>query len=272
MARRVVLFTDSISFGYDVMGDLHSLGLLHEVYIQLSPVQFRLKRYLKDLPRLRGIKRRMVGLADRINRPARRMSVDADDAVLEKVGATPFILFKELRSRVDTEDAIVVVYGTRLAPQWVYKDAFQTINVHWGLSPYYRGVLCTDWAVLNGDLRNVGFTLHELSSAVDGGQIITQGRVPVQEGDNIGSITTRLHYMAKSALLKAVAAAADDHNLSSVPQDLSVGRNYRGIDWSIGTSLRLSRLLPVSEKALIASGPELPIHESAELNADFQRV
>ena len=266
-----MLFTDSISFGYDVMGDLHSLGLLNEVYVQLSPVQFRLKRYLKDLPRLRGIKRRMVGLADRINRPARRMSVDAGEAVLEQVGATPFILFKELRSSVDTADAIVVVYGTRLAPQWVYKDAYQSINVHWGLSPYYRGVLCTDWAVLNGDLRNVGFTLHELSNAVDGGQIITQGRVPVQEGDNIGSITTRLHYMAKSALLKAVAAA-DDEKLSSVAQDLSMGRNYRGLDWSMGTSLKLSRLLPVSAKALAASGPELPIHESTELNADFQRV
>ena len=271
MARRVVLFTDSIAFGYDVIGDLHAKGLLHEVYVQLSPVQFRLKRYLKDLPRLRGIKRRMVGLADRINRPARRMSVDAGEAVLEKVRATPFIQFKELRSRVNTEDAIVVVYGTRLAPQWVYKDAFQSINVHWGLSPYYRGVLCTDWAVLNGDLRNVGFTLHELSNAVDGGQIITQGRVPVQEGDNIGSITTRLHYMAKSALLKAVAAA-DNKRLCSVAQDLSMGRNYRGRDWSIGTSLKLSRLLPVSEKALSASEPELPIHESAELNADFQRV
>jgi len=254
-----------------VISDLHAQRTLDEVYIQLSPVQFRLKRYLKDLPRLRGIKRRMVGLADRINRPSRRMSVDADEAILTKVGATPFIMFRELRSRVNTEDAIVVIYGTRLAPRWVYKDAFQTINVHWGLSPHYRGVLCTDWAVLNGDLRNVGFTLHELSSDVDGGQIITQGRVPVQEGDNIGSITTRLHYMAKSSLLKAVASA-NGEQLSTVAQDLFKGRNYRGQDWSIATSLRLSRLQPVSGKALAASGPELPIHESAELNADFQRV
>ena len=79
------------------------------------------------------------------------------------------------------------------------------------------------------DLRNVGFTLHELSNAVDGGQIITQGRVPVQEGDNIGSITTRLHYMAKSALLNAVAAAGNKR-LSSVAQDLSSGDRGEATD------------------------------------------
>ena len=269
MSKRVLLFTDSTSFGYDVISSLNAEGLLHEVYVQMSPVQHRLRCYIKDLRTLRGIQSRLVGLVDRMNRPYRMMSIQPDESVLQGAGATPFILFKELHSRVTAEDAIVVVYGTRIAPPWIYKGAFQTINVHWGLSPYYRGILCTDWAVLNQDLRNIGFTLHELSGEIDGGQIITQGRVDVREGDTIGSITTRLHDMAKSALLRAVAAAQHER-LTSVPQDLSMGKNYRSQDWTIGTSVRLRRLIPVSQRALEASRPELPIHECTVLNADVK--
>jgi hypothetical protein len=266
--RRVLVFTDSASFCYDVIADLKLAGLLNEVYVQMSPVQFRLGRYLKGMPRPRVIKRRMVDVVDRLNRPARRMSVDASDAVLQEVGAVPFIQFKEIRSLVNAEDAIVVVYGTRIAPPWVYKDAFQSINLHWGLSPYYRGVLCTDWAVINRDLNNIGFTLHELSNVVDGGQVITQGRVPVHAGDTVGSITTRLHYMAKAALIKAVAAAQHDR-LESVPQDFSMGRTYRGVDWTVGTGISLHRRIPVSQQALTASGPELPIHVNPALSAEL---
>ena len=151
-------------------------------------------------------------------------------------------------------------------PTWIYKAAHQTINVHWGLSPHYRGILTTDRAVINGDLRNIGFTLHELSNDVDGGRIITQGRVPVQRGDTIGSITTRLHGMAKPLLLKAVSDARNG-KLDTVPQELTVGKNYRGVDWSVWNSLMLRKLIPIAQKALEASRPELPIHESPSLRA-----
>ena len=261
MPRKVVLFTDSVGFGHDVISSLHDAGLLDEVYVQFSTVQNRMRRYLMDTLRLRGISRRVVGLVDRLNRPSRTMTIEVDDGVLRKTGAISFTRFREIRERVVTKDAIVVVYGTGIAPPWVYKDAFQSINVHWGLSPYYRGILCTDWAILNRDLFNIGFTLHELSREVDGGKIITQGRVNPQAGDSIGTITYRLHHLAKAALLKAVSAAQDGP-LMGVSQDLTKGRNYTSRDWTIGTSLRLSRRLPIKQRSIDESGPELPIHEN----------
>jgi hypothetical protein len=266
VAKKVILFTDSVGFGYDVISSLEAQGLLDEVYVQRSPVQSRLRRYLKDAMRLRGIRRRVIGLVDRVNRPSRTMSVDVGDDILETVGATPFINFSELRSKISTSGAIVIVYGTRLVPSWVYKDAAQTINVHWGLSPYYRGILCTDWAVLNKDVNNIGFTLHELTNKVDGGRIITQRRIIPQVGDTVGSITTRIHFMAKEALLKAVSAA-QEHQLSTVPQDLSIGRNYTSRDWTVWTSLRLKRLTPVDQSAIDHSPPEYPIHENPAFNS-----
>jgi hypothetical protein len=264
--RKVILFTDSTPFGYDTTQGLKAEGLLDETYVQLSPVNYRLRRYRQDLTSIRGIKRRVVGLVDRINRSMRSMSIEAHPEVLDEVGAVPFITFRELRPQLATENAIVVVYGTRIVPSWVYKGAHQTINVHWGLSPHYRGILTTDRAVINGDLRNIGFTLHELSNDVDGGRIITQGRVPVQRGDTIGTITTRLHGMAKPLLIKAVADA-QQAKLDTVPQELSVGKNYRGVDWSVWNSLMLRKLIPITQKAMETSRPELPIHESPSLRA-----
>ena len=262
MTRKVILFTDSIGFGYDAISSLHDEGLLDEVYVQSSPMQNRYRRYVIDTLRLRRINRRIVGLVDRINRPSRRMTIAANDGILSEVRAVNFSSYQELRDRVTTNNEIIVVYGTGLAPSWVYKDAFQSTNVHWRLSPYYRGILCTDWAILNRDLNNIGFTLHELSRKVDGGQIITQGRVEPKAGDSIGSITLRLHNMAKSALLKAVAAAMEG-NLPSITQDLSKGRNYTSKDWNVITSIRLKKLLPIDQRAIDESGPELPIHENA---------
>ena len=82
------------------------------------------------MSRPRVIKRRMVDIVVRLNRPGRRMLVDASDFIFQKVGAVPFIRINEIRSLVKAEDAVVVVYGTRIAPPWVYKDAFQSINLH----------------------------------------------------------------------------------------------------------------------------------------------
>ena len=262
--RKVLLFTDSTVFGEDIADSLSSAGLVDEVYVQASPAGYRLRRYLKDLSSIRGIKHRAVDLVDRINRPGRKMSLDVGSSRLRKWVGVPFKQFSELRTELAADDAVVVVYGTRIVPSWLYKGAFQTINVHWGLSPYYRGVLCTDWAVLNGDLRNIGFTLHGLSGAADGGPIITQGRVTLEPGDTIGSITTRIHWLAKRALLQAVPVARR-HKLSSTKQDLSIGRNYRGIDWSVRTSIKLKSLTPISKRAIEACKPELPIIESPGL-------
>ena len=70
-----MLFTDSVGFGYDVIASLRAEGLLDEVYVQSSPVQNRLRSYFMDALRLRRIKRRVVGLVDRLNRPSRRANV-----------------------------------------------------------------------------------------------------------------------------------------------------------------------------------------------------
>ncbi|MDB9739678.1 formyltransferase family protein [Candidatus Pelagibacter sp.] len=48
----------------------------------------------------------------------------------------------------------------------------RTINIHAGVSPYYRGVDCNFWALYDGNPHLVGSTIHLLSKGLDNGPIL----------------------------------------------------------------------------------------------------
>ncbi|MDA2912729.1 hypothetical protein MYX77_02000 [Acidobacteriia bacterium AH_259_A11_L15] len=254
MGRKVLAFIASAVYGYDLVASLYAEDLLSEVYVQQKlPLSNRLWHYVKDLSM-----GEWIDIA--INERSRKLLINAE-IKMPKVKAVYFTKFKELRSTVVADGAVIVVYGTRIVPSRLYKGSFQTINIHWGLSPYYRGVRTTEGAILNSDLRNIGFTLHELSNTVDGGPVITQGRVKTKVGDTVGSINTRIHNQAKEKLLKVVMIATHQ-KLSSVPQDLSLGKNYKLRDWPIQDAIKLHRLTPIRKLTLEQSRGELRIFEN----------
>lgn len=48
----------------------------------------------------------------------------------------------------------------------------RAINIHMGLSPFYRGTDCNFWALMDGNFKHVGSTIHYLSDGLDNGDII----------------------------------------------------------------------------------------------------
>ena len=52
---------------------------------------------------------------------------------------------------------------------FLIKDA---INIHMGISPYYRGSSCNFWAIYDGNPSYVGATIHLLSKGLDSGDIL----------------------------------------------------------------------------------------------------
>jgi hypothetical protein len=48
----------------------------------------------------------------------------------------------------------------------------KTINIHAGVSPYYRGTDCNFWALYDDNPHLVGTTIHLLSKGLDSGQIL----------------------------------------------------------------------------------------------------
>ncbi|MBU0564601.1 MAG: methionyl-tRNA formyltransferase [Gammaproteobacteria bacterium] len=53
-----------------------------------------------------------------------------------------------------------------------YLVARGAINIHMGVSPYYRGSSCNFWALYDGRPEYVGATIHKLSKGLDSGDML----------------------------------------------------------------------------------------------------
>tara|TARA_B110001454_G_scaffold68975_1_gene67331 strand:+ start:576 stop:1346 length:771 start_codon:yes stop_codon:yes gene_type:complete len=62
------------------------------------------------------------------------------------------------------------------------------INLHLGLSPYYRGSGTNFWPFVNNELEYVGSTILHLDPGVDTGDIITHVKPKFKETDNVHTI------------------------------------------------------------------------------------
>lgn len=72
-----------------------------------------------------------------------------------------------------TSDFYVVFGGSFIKPPLI--DLLMernTINLHMGVSPYYRGAACNFWAIHDGNPDLVGATVHKLSRGLDSGDML----------------------------------------------------------------------------------------------------
>ena len=79
------------------------------------------------------------------------------------------------------EPDIILVYGTSILSQEIIDiPKIACLNLHWGLSPYYKGTHCTDWAIVNEEIDRIGVTVHLLDAGIDSGPIVSQARPALQ--------------------------------------------------------------------------------------------
>lgn len=88
---------------------------------------------------------------------------------------------------------LIISYGCSIVKSELI-DLFQGrfINVHLGLSPYYRGSGTNFWPFVNGESHMAGITFMHLDRGIDTGKIIHQIRARIFEGDDIHKIGNRL--------------------------------------------------------------------------------
>lgn len=72
------------------------------------------------------------------------------------------------------ESEVYVVFGSSYIKGWLidYLIERKAINIHMGVSPYYRGSSCNFWAAYDGHPELVGATIHLLGKGLDSGDIL----------------------------------------------------------------------------------------------------
>jgi methionyl-tRNA formyltransferase len=127
---------------------------------------------------------------------------------------------------------LIVDHGTTLLKSNILSSAPMALNLHWGLSPYYRGVDCTRRAIFNWDVNNIGVTIHKLSSNIDGGDILGQKRISLIPNDSVEKITARLTKEGTSILNKSISKMKADTLLDFHPQNFNHGFLIKNKYWN----------------------------------------
>ena len=82
------------------------------------------------------------------------------------------------------------------------------INIHLGLSPYYRGSATNFWPLVHGKPECVGATIHLAERKVDAGALLAQVRPDIQHTDSAHDIGCKAIKAGTAAMARAISAYA----------------------------------------------------------------
>jgi methionyl-tRNA formyltransferase len=120
---------------------------------------------------------------------------------------------------------LVLVFGTEiLRDDMIASFRGNLINLHLGLSPYYRGSGTNFWPLVNREPEYVGATIHYLDAGIDSGPIISHVRPEMRATDGPHDVGNRA-ILAAAAALTQVALAHARQPVAATPQGRD-GRLY----------------------------------------------
>ena len=144
----------------------------------------------------------------------------------------------EIDRMASLEPDLVLVFGTGLLRQpTIDRFAGRIINLHLGLSPYYRGAGTNFWPLVNREPEFVGATIHYLDAGIDTGAMIAHARPDIEPADGPHDVGNKA-IVAAARVLAAAAWAHVRGQARSVPQE-GRGRLYQRKDFSADAVRRL---------------------------------
>ena len=115
---------------------------------------------------------------------------------------------------------IIAVHGVGLIrDKIINRFSGRVINLHAGLSPYYRGSATNVFPFYNDELEYVGMTVHFIDPGIDSGDIILQGRPDFEDDDNTHTVGCKNVILGTDLILKALKKYDEDGVLVGVKQD-----------------------------------------------------
>jgi methionyl-tRNA formyltransferase len=111
----------------------------------------------------------------------------------------------------------VACFPALLPPEILQIPRLGGINVHPSLLPRGRGPEPLFWVFRRGE-RETGITIHLLGERFDGGPILAQQRVPIQDGVRLPDLELQLAQLGGTLLLQAIDQLATG-TANPIPQD-----------------------------------------------------
>ncbi len=255
--KRLVLITGSEPEHCYVANRLHrEVGLAGIIVDEGRRVELR--RRLKQLHRKYTLRQAMERVVLRVLRSYWRDSVEYRGQLADVLGEElcTDLLSPEIVTRVagiNTAEGIaavraanpdaLLIYGTGVVGKRVLSQSIDPpLNMHTGISPFYRGTDCAFWPLHNEDLGMLGATVHECTSDIDGGKIYATGHASLESHDQMFSVFARCVEVGTD-LYVDTARKLLSGELVGEPQDLGNGVEYRSQMRGLRAELKVRRLI-----------------------------
>lgn len=107
------------------------------------------------------------------------------------------------------------------------------VNMHLGMSPYYRGSGTNFWPFVNNELQYVGSTLLHIDAGIDTGDIITHVRPDFAPDDTVHTAGCKVILKSAQMLEKLMQHVKEGNELPRIPQWHYEGEKvYKNIDFT----------------------------------------
>ncbi len=122
---------------------------------------------------------------------------------------------------------VYIVFGSSYIKGWLVDFLVQksAINIHMGISPFYRGSSCNFWALYDNKPSYVGATIHMLSKGLDSGDMLFHCLPKFVDGDSPFDFTMRAVIAAHYGLCQAIADGSI-FSMERVAQDKTAELRY----------------------------------------------
>ncbi|MFT6211581.1 MAG: peptidoglycan/xylan/chitin deacetylase (PgdA/CDA1 family) [Bacteroidia bacterium] len=137
----------------------------------------------------------------------------------------------------------VFVFGTGIIKSNLLHHTVPMVNLHWGLSPYYRGSHTLRWPIFNNELEAIAITMHKLTSRLDGGGIVLQKKIKIDGSETVEEIEYKAAVEGTNMIISIIEKFNKTGTIPSTPQDLTLGRLYRSREYTKTVDATVRRLL-----------------------------
>jgi len=135
------------------------------------------------------------------------------------------------------------------------------INLHLGISPYYRGSGTNFWPFVNNELEYVGSTILHLDAGIDTGDIICHIRPKIESGDNVHTVGCKVIKSSVDSLIQIMQMINEGKKLNRVKQWNVNERYYKTSDFNEEVLLKYKNNLKngLIEKYLSSSKKQIKL-------------
>lgn len=122
---------------------------------------------------------------------------------------------------VNADVMIVAAYGLIIPTIVLNMPSKGCYNIHASLLPRWRGAAPIHRSILAGDAET-GVTIMEVVPALDAGNMVSKGKLPIGENDTTQTLHDALSNIGAELMVQAMAELSKNGSLPSTPQDESL--------------------------------------------------